>query len=160
MPYPSPFPRCTWQHYGASIKPRVDGDAKGPIVNVNMHRRSQDPRIIATMDLTIRSCRTAPSLPRTNLHANLPPLSAMSSARRASSQACASLTDGLVCLNFLVYSMLCRSPVLLNLCKPHTTRTSNGHACWHARHLPNLESRCCLRVVRSVIHDLRRCYRV
>ena len=54
-----------------------------------------------------------PLLHRTNLHADLPPLSAMSSARRASSQACVSLTGGLVYLNVLVYDMLCGSPMLL-----------------------------------------------
>lgn len=34
---------------------------KGRLHNVNMRGRSQTPRMIATKDLTIRSCRTAPS---------------------------------------------------------------------------------------------------
>lgn len=74
--------------------------------NVNVRGRSQSPRIMATMDLTIRSCRTAPLLHRTNLHADPPPLSTMSSARRASSQACVSLTGGLVYLNVLVQNAM------------------------------------------------------
>ena len=126
MPYPSPFPRCTWQHYGASIKPRVDGDCeRADCTTSTCVEEVSTPRIIATMDLTIRSCRTAPLLHRTNLHADPPPLSAMSSARRASRQACVSLTGRLVYLNVWVYSLLCWSPLLPYCCKPQNNMAAS-----------------------------------
>ena len=83
MPYPSSFPRCTWQHYGASVKPRVDGDAKGPIAQrQHAWKKSNSPHHSNDgPDDPIAPYR--PLLHRTNLHANPPPLAAISSATRA-----------------------------------------------------------------------------
>ena len=125
MPYPSPFSRCTWQHYGASIKPRVDGDAKGPIAQrQHAWKKSNSPHHSNDgPDDPIAPYR--PLLHRTNLHANLPPLSAKSSARRASRQACVSLTGRLVYLNVWVYSLLCWSPLLPYCCKPQNNMAAS-----------------------------------
>lgn len=105
MPYPSPLLRCTWQHYGASIKPRMDGDAKGPIAQRQHAWKKSDSPHHSNEGPDDPIVPYRPLLHRANPHASLPPLSAMSSARRASSQACVSLTGGLVYPNVLVYRL-------------------------------------------------------
>ena len=68
---------------------------KGRLPCVNMSKRRQAPRVIAT----VPSCRTAPSCIERISTPNAPPLSAILSASRASDQACVSLAARLVYLD-------------------------------------------------------------
>lgn len=94
IPYPSSLPQSTGHSMGL-VQAMHDGDAKGPIVNVNTHghvnRKQKSPHHNRDdPDDPIVPCR--PLMHRTNPHSGDPPHSAIWSARRASGQACISLT--------------------------------------------------------------------
>ena len=98
---------------------------KGRLHNVNVRGRSQHSPHHSNDGPDDPIVPYRPLLHRTNLHANLPPLSAKSSARRASRQACVSLTGRLVYLNVWVYSLLCWSPLLPCCCKPQNNMAAS-----------------------------------